>query len=162
MLRREFFQERHDIHHNKKELVYIDFTQHEKAIIQQQATRGCTAATAAMLIKDRGGELDFDKLEECNLGVNKEIEQDIKNAGFNPVSTSCTFESLREQLLKCGSAIVSIDDPQAGGHSIIIDEMSEDLKEVRLRDPYHGWEITVTAEALKSRWHGNQDIIQIK
>ncbi|MCL6755705.1 MAG: hypothetical protein M3A24_00800 [Candidatus Rhabdochlamydia oedothoracis] len=61
-----------------KEEVYIDFTQACKAIIQQQATRGCNAATAAMLIKDRGGKPDFYKLQDCNLGNDENIKQDIR------------------------------------------------------------------------------------
>ena len=43
-----------------------------------------------------------------------------------------------------------------------MDDVSEDLQQVRLRDPYHGWEITVSAKAFQSRWKGNQKIIQIE
>src|SRR5262245_60662201 len=55
-------------HHFTEEVAYIQYTQNKKAIIQQQATRGCSAAAAAMLIKDKEGEIDFKDLENCNLG----------------------------------------------------------------------------------------------
>ncbi|MEK7339162.1 MAG: papain-like cysteine protease family protein [Verrucomicrobiota bacterium] len=140
--------------YGEEEEVYIDFTQNNKAIIQQQATRGCTAATAAMLIKDQGGSPDFYALQERNLGDDEDIKQDIQSAGFKPVVTllkSNSLEAFRAQLSSYRSAIVSIIDPQAGCHSIIVDEVSEDAQQVRLRDPYHGWEITVYSTALEKR-----------
>lgn len=98
------------------------------------------------------------------IDVDEDIQQDIRKAGFKPMVTSLesnSLKTLRDQLLEYGSAIVSIIDPQAGCHSIIVDEVSKDLKQVRLRDPYHGWKITVSAEAFQSRWKG-QTVIQIE
>lgn len=117
-----------------------------------------------MLIKDRGKKTNLYILQERNLGNDEDIKRDIRAAGFKPIIillTSNSLEALRKQLLKSRSAIVSLEDPQAGSHSIVVDEASEDLSRVRLRDPYHGWEITVSAEAFQSRWQGNQEIIQI-
>jgi ABC-type bacteriocin/lantibiotic exporter with double-glycine peptidase domain len=150
--------------YDEEEDVYIDFTRNDKAIIQQQATRGCIAATAAMLIKDQGGKPDFATLQCRNLGSDEDIQQDIQKAVFKPIITplaSNSLEMFRKQLLEYGSAIVSIWDPLAGGHSIVVDEVSKNLKQVRLRDPYHGWEITVSAEAFQSRWK-EQAVIQIE
>ena len=147
----------------EEEDVYVDFTQNEKAIIQQQATRGCIAATAAMLIKDQKKEFSFIELSTCNLGNDEDTKQYIRRAGLKPmVSQAVSLEDLKTQLSSYGSAIVSISDPQAGGHSIVVDEVSEDLQRVRLRDPYHGWEITVSAAAFQLRWGSNQKIIQIE
>lgn len=163
VIKKELFKERFN-NYGRKEKVYIDFTQNNKAIIQQQATRGCTAATAAMLIKDQGGKPKFCELQGSNLGDDESIKQDIQNAGFKLMVTSLisnSLEDFREQLKNYGSAIVSLEDPQAGGHSIVVDEVSEDLQQVRLRDPYHGWEITVSAEAFQLRWSGG-NVIQIE
>ncbi|MGB7127815.1 MAG: papain-like cysteine protease family protein [Candidatus Rhabdochlamydia sp.] len=164
VIREELLEECKNLNTDEEEKVYIEFTQNNKAIIQQQATRGCTAATAAMLIKDRGGKPDFTRLQFCNLGNDEDIQRDIQNAGFKPIVTplvSNSLDKLRAQLLEYGSAIVSIWDPQAGGHSMIVDEVSKNLSQVRLRDPYHGWEITVSAGAFQSRWK-EQTIIQIE
>ncbi|QZA58602.1 hypothetical protein [Candidatus Rhabdochlamydia porcellionis] len=152
--------------YKEEEDVYMDFTENGKAIIQQQATRGCTAAVAAMLIKDQKGKFNFYGLSMCNLGDNENIKQAIRAAGFKPIVTRLALNSLKAlktQLLNHGSAIVSIVDPKAGGHSIVVDEVSEDLQQVRLRDPYHGWEITVSAEAFQVRWTSlDCTIIQIE
>ncbi|VHO03289.1 papain-like cysteine protease family protein [Candidatus Rhabdochlamydia sp. T3358] len=155
VIRKELLEECKNLNTGEEEKVYIEFTQNNKAIIQQQATIGCTAATAAMLIKDRGGKPDFSTLQCRNLGNDEDIQQDIQNAGFRPMITRLipnSLPKLRKQLLEYGSAIVSIWDPQAGGHSIVVDEVSKNLSQVRLRDPYHGWEITVSAEVFQSRW----------
>lgn len=164
VIREELLGKCTNLNTGEEEKIYIEFTQNNKAIIQQQATRGCTAATAAMLIKDRGGKPGFATLQCCNLGNRKDIRRDIQNAGFRPRVTLLTSNSLKalKKLLEHGSAIVSIWDPQAGGHSIVVDEISEDLKQVRIRDPYHGWEITVSAEVFQSRWVSlDRTVIQI-
>lgn len=143
--------------------VYAEFVRDDnKAIIQQQATRGCTAAVAAMLIKDQGGDVDIASLEERNLGTNEDIKEYIRTAGFEPIDfgNSRDLQELRKNLLKNGSGIVSITDPEIGGHVIVVDEVSADLQRVRLRDPYHGWKITVTSEAFLSRFPIN--LIQIE
>ena len=133
-------------------------TENGKYVIQQQATRGCTAATAAMLIKDHGKEPDIWKLRGRNLGNDKDQMRDIEAVGLRPILTVCKdLDQLKELLRKHGSAIVSISG-ELGGHVIIVDEIGE--KEARIRDPYNGWEITVTLEALKKRFSGGS-VIQI-
>lgn len=69
------------------------------------------------------------------------------------------INDLRKAIEQNGSAIISISDPKAGSHSLIVDEISE--KGVRVRCPYHGWAITVTKEAFKSRFDEDEAIIQI-
>lgn len=73
---------------------------------------------------------------------------------------SNSLQTLKEQLKNHGSAIVTILDPHSGGHSIVVDEIPEDMQRVRLRDPYH-WEIAVSAKTFQSRWESNE-IIQIE
>ena len=46
----------------------INFTRYYKAILQQQATRECTAAAAAMIILDQGGKVNIESLLLTNLG----------------------------------------------------------------------------------------------
>jgi len=142
--------------------IAVGFTEHGKPIIQQQGVRGCTAATAAMLIYEHGGEVNIDGmggLQWCNLGTMDSIVRTIDRAGFLAIRTLCanSLASLEEVLQK-GSAIVSIEDPTAGGHSIIVDEIS--LEGVRIRDPYHAWEITVTPKAFLQRWV-SAEIVQL-
>lgn len=148
--------------------VYAYYTKHGKAIIQQQAMRGCTAATAAMLIMDKGGKPDINALRGRNLGEDEDQIQDMEKAGFKPVLSPEVngLSELRKLIIKGGSAVVSINGA-VGNHVIVVDDVSEDLTKVRLRDPCHGWEITVTAKAFMKEWKGglvaeNDKIIQIQ
>lgn len=152
--------------------VVVQFTVHNKAVIQQQGTRGCTAATAAMLIMDKQGNPDIEALKNTNLGSTDSQKRIITRAGFMPSVTTLpelSFASIDirrkhlQQLQKLiqmrGAAVVNIDDSNLGNHVIVVDEITD--KDARVRDPYHGWEITITLEALAKRFSGG-DVIQIE
>jgi hypothetical protein len=133
-----------------------------RAIVQQQASSGCTAAAAAMLIIDHQGIPNIFNLKIRYVANNERIIRDIKEAklkNFQPLKTHVqSLEELALCIKKNGSAIVSISDEDAGAHSIVVDEISSEG--IRLRDPYHGWAITVTKNAFKKRFIEN-DVIQI-
>lgn len=145
--------------------VTIDFTEHGKAVIQQQAIRGCTAAVAAMLIYDEGKELNADSLSRTNLGNTDSMTRLIQQAGLSPVVTSLKYGDkshlvkLTQLLQERGSAIISTCE-DVGGHVVVLDDISDDYKQIRLRDPCHGWEITVTQDAFLREFKGG-DVIQI-
>lgn len=136
-----------------KDNIDVYFTIYNKPIIQQQATRGCTAAATAMLILERGGPVDTHRILNTNLAESKvEIPQWIREAGLNSIVTDLDdkLETLQKLIQTNGSAIVSIDS-DLGGHVVVVDNISEDLDKVRLRDPYHGWEITVSGDTFMSQ-----------
>lgn len=138
--------------------VYAEYTKHGKAIIHQQATRACTATTAAMLIMDHGKNPNLHHLQMRNLGDDDNQVRDINNAGLACViNYADTLSELRQLLIKNDSAIVSVHD-KLGRHVIVVDEISSDHSQVRLRDPYHGWEITVKSEAFLKEWNGGKAI----
>lgn len=138
--------------------VYVEFTKNQKAIIQQQAVRGCTAAVAAMLIVDHGKSCDINELRRRNLGNTEDICRDIENAGLQAKVTYVSVKDDLNNIVQQGnSAIVTIDG-EIGGHVIIVDEIK--ANKARVRDPYHGWEITITKTALLKRFTGG-DVIQI-
>lgn len=138
--------------------VFAQYTTYGKAIIQQQATRGCTAATAAMLIMDNGKQPNLHQLMRRNLGTDDDQIRDIENTGLKAITQPAnTLQELQGLLIENGSAIVAVN-VKLGGHVIVVDEISEDLAKVRLRDPYHGWEITVTSKAFLKEWHGGNAI----
>ena len=140
----------------------VDFTAHNKVVIQQQATRGCTAGAAAMLIFDAGKEISYQLLRSTNLADTKEIVRWIENASLPVVCTlaiKADLTQLKELIQKNGSAIVSTNN-NLGSHVIVVDHIRDDLQEIRLRDPFHGWEITVTKDAFLREYKGG-DIIQI-
>lgn len=138
--------------------VFVSYTKHGKAIIQQQATRGCTAATAAMLIVDHGKQPDLQVLRMRNLGNDENQVRDIKAAGLNPViNTANTLKELQNLIQKNGSAVVTVIE-DAGFHVVVVDAVSADFSKIRLRDPYHGWEITVTQKAFLREWNKGRAI----
>ena len=145
--------------------VSVCYTTHGKAIIHQQATRSCTAAATAMLIIDCGVKPDLRELFERNLGDTWDMLRDIQDAKLTPIESELRggLGELRERLLLNGSAAINISDRYIGSHEIVVDNVSEDLSKVRIRDPYHGWEITVAADAFLSRIsRGKTTLIQIK
>jgi serine/threonine protein phosphatase PrpC len=141
--------------------IAVEKTEYGKWVIQQQATRGCTAAVAAMLITDAGGMLSVDELKYRNLGSDKDEIRDIQAAGLTPIVTKIDrdVEQLRLLIQLNGSAIVSVNDPALGGHVVVVDSVTDDS--VTLRDPYHGWAITVTKEAFLKRFAGGT-VIQVQ
>lgn len=140
--------------------VYVEYSNNRKAIIQQQAIRGCTAAAAAMLIVDMGGQCNVDTLRMRNLGDKDHICRDIRKAGFTPLLTERvkSISQIRKAIEENGPAIVSIDG-ELGGHVIVVDYIDDKI--ARLRDPYHGWEISVSIQALRKRISKNEYMIQI-
>lgn len=143
----------------KIDSIYVQYTKYKKAIFQQLSTRGCTAATAAMFILDRGKIPDLQSMKSRNLGNDEDQIRDIKNGGLTPLTQfATTLIELKNLLEQCGPAIVTLQG-KLGNHVVIVDEVNDSLQ-VRLRDPYHGWEITVTKEAFLEEWKTGK-IIQL-
>lgn len=134
-----------------------------KHVLQQQATRGCTAGVVAMLFLDHHLGIDVCELQDTNLGNNKSMQKSLQTGGLIPIVSSMPNSHrnplgwLKSKIDEGGAAIVSIDE---GGHVIIVDQISD--QGIRLRDPYHGWDITVTVEAFKKNWCPREAIIQIR
>lgn len=139
---------------------YVGYTAHNKAIVQQQATRGCTAGVTAMLIIDHGKKPNLSDMRSRNLGNDAHKIRDLEQAGLKGTFKSASnLSQLRELIINNGSCIVSLSG-SLGGHVVVVDDVSADLSKVRLRDPYHGWEITVTNEAFAKEWSGG-NVIQV-
>lgn len=119
-----------------------------KAVILQQATRGCTAAVAMMLIQDNGGEIDTYTLEETNLGNAETMTALLRKAGFDVLKTdNPTLESLQNAITEHGPAIVSLG-LASGGHVVIVDAIDLEKNVVTIRDPAHGWMIDIKQDVF--------------
>jgi hypothetical protein len=152
----------------------ILYTQHQKAIVQQIGKRGCTAAAAYMLILDRIPDYNYGygALRSCDIGNEASIKTSIDKAQLKMKSTliqESNFENVLNTLKHFinvdGSAIVDINHPKYGQHVVIVDAVENNTQNqpvsLRLRDPYHGWEITVKAEAFIKYITNPTSIIQI-
>lgn len=132
-----------------------------KAVIQQQATRGCTAACVAMLQADHGKAVDWDELMLCNLGDIDTMRWSLEASGLKVLTERIeSFDQLQEQIRLNGPAIVSVNTGY-GSHRIIVDSIAFDQFSAIIREPYHGWQITVTGKALKTALELPSTIIQI-
>lgn len=151
------------------------YTHNQKAILIQDAPEGCTAGVSAMLIMDNGGKPKAVDIKNRKASTYEQIIEDIRNAGLEPLSTPVldlqrSLKLLRQAIQAHGSAYVSSlsNENAATGHAIIVDEISEDLKKVRIRDPWHGWECIVSGDVFKEYWNNATDrwdkrhIVQVK
>jgi len=145
--------------HSFNETVYARYTEHEKAIIQQQSTDYCIGTIVAMLMMDNGKMPDIARLESTIKGDEKTIIREIRAVELNGEQKNAKdLLSLKDSIRDYGCAVVSTKVELVP--FIIVDEISADLSKVRIRDPYHGWEITVSSEAFQEQWIPGK-IIQI-
>lgn len=147
----------------------IQRTRDGKAVLQQQAVRGCTTACAAMLLADHGKAVDWKALRTRNLGTNESMIREIRAGGLREKITKVTsMRELSSAIKQNGPAIISIENG-IGDHVVILDAIYRDLKRATIRDPYHGWQVEITSDALKKALSGHTrthfqatEIIQIQ
>ena len=134
-------------------------TSYGTSVIQQQGLRGCPAGAASMLIQDHGKKVSITDLIRSNLGDDNTVIGMITNADLiHHYTPKLSLKELPQLLSAHGPAIVGIWDPILFGHYIIVDAIVDG--KAWIRDPFHGWAITVTLEALKKR--SPTSAIQIK
>lgn len=145
--------------------IAIGRTHDGRHVVQQQTTRGCTAASSAMLILDQGFEINPDELRYRSLAIDERLHADIRRAGLEVLRTEVeSLQALAAQLEAAGPGEIGIFDLDIGNHSIILDAIDfnggVDGGTARVRDPYHGWRITIRLSALTRRMHFPDRIIQ--
>lgn len=132
------------------------FTRHQKAILQQNALHSATATCIDMLCLDKGKAVSFIASEDFS--HTHQIARKLESKGLSAkiskipqaikMQPALFMETLKHYIFLKGSFIIGVESDTIGPHAIIIDEVSECLKYIRLRDPYHGWEITIKRKAI--------------
>ena len=130
-----------------------------KFVVQQQGVEACPYGVMDMFSGDHGKYPDFPS--SGGRSMSHEIVAKIMHDRGLPLMTSTiTYDEsrnisglfqLKKLLNKYGSLILGILDRKLGSHFIIIDEIADNFQTVRLRDPWHGWDITVKADAIRKR-----------
>jgi hypothetical protein len=139
------------------------YTKNNKTIIIQEAPEGCTAGASAMLIIDNGRTPKAADLLNRKAASYDQIAKDIQNAGLEALTVQVatygrSMEKLKDQIKLHGPAYVRIKENNGGvGHAILVDEISEDLSKVRIRDPWHAWEVIVYGADFKKAWYCSLD-----
>ena len=138
--------------------IEVKYTLNKRPVIQQQAARGCSYATAAMLILQHNGNFSVSDLLTSNIRSDKSILMALSKAGLSPFkSRFANIGGLTHAVNQYGSAIVPVD-LESGIHFVIVDEVKD--TSVLIRDPYHGWEVDVLRNAFETYWE--KEAIQVK
>ena len=138
-----------------KELHAIAITENGKHVILQQAVKSCVPTCIGMLALDHGKPVNYEAIKIINLANQDDAIRWTKEAGLTPkitmLFTEINHEAILTQCLKeNGPGMLAIDHPILGGHAIIVDSMSRDTNTANIRDPFHGWALTIRLDDLLS------------
>jgi hypothetical protein len=128
----------------------ISITREGKHVILQQALRSCVPTCVGMLVLDHGKIPNYFDIANADLANEQLAEMWFKEAGL---ASKCSYldrkkTTLVQSLNNHGPGILSINHPDVGGHVIILDEISIQKQTATIRDPFHGWMITVRLQSL--------------
>lgn len=135
-------------------------------IIHQPGVRSCGPTCLAMvlldkkvpleLIQEKSAPFHLSHLVMTNLSNDEELKWWVNSVGYElidlktPVSNSVEdLSDIQKGIEKYGPLLVTISDKGIegiGGHKIVVDSINSD--EVTIRDPIHGWRITIETNLL--------------
>jgi hypothetical protein len=147
-------------------------------LIPQMAQRSCFYACGAMLLLDFCSKHGIDRLANfdiferiysgslCNdSSLIDSLNRALNNTNYIAALTiDGTFtEAKLERKLNFGTSTIGVSS-SIGGHQIILDSIfTENGRNfARIRDPYHGWDITIKRSYLKALTGDNLQMIQIR
>ena len=138
----------------------MTISDNNKVVIQQAAAKSCGGTCVCMLLLDQGYSPPLNHIRG-HLTQQKDRVRLLEQAGATVVNDVIKTKSgteflnkLKNRIDENGPAIIRIggnDEGSIGGHVLICDHISDELDSVRIRDPFHGWEITIAADALLKR-----------
>jgi hypothetical protein len=151
------------IFENVAMLVFIKLSENNKIVLQQAALKSCGQTCVCMMLLDLNLSAPLNLINEGETSKIQCLEQLlIKNSAVSKITRISTADPdeflfiLKKKILSNGSCILSIqglNDGRIGGHFIIVDEISDDLNKIRIRDPFHGWEIIIKKIAFLDSVH---------
>lgn len=154
-------QELIQVHPVKKIDEVVSTSEEGKHVILQQAVRSCFPSALTMLALDFKGTPLFDIMATTNITSAERKVHYLKQTGLQFVTHSLSgtpaqkVETLEQLLTKGRPGILIIEHPDLGGHSVVLDEVSRQKGTATLRDPYHGWMITMRLPPLMT-WIGGE------
>jgi hypothetical protein len=144
------------------DIVFLMYAGRHVAV--QESPEGCSAGVAAMLAMDHDRIIPFDDFASRKASAWDRIETDLKNIGLNVATKDVRELEDKGSSLLCPeklNALINQDGPccvriqpedSEMAHWIVIDEVDTGLKTVTLRDPWHGFNCTVTLDAFCIQW----------
>lgn len=153
-----------DLEDPKKQEEAIAITESGKHVILQQALKSCVPTCVAMLILDHGETPNYELCRTTNLANSDQAVVWLKKAKLESRISKIPEDNTKEFLSEClkahGPGILGIHHPSISAHVVVLDEISLETNEAVIRDPFHGWMISVKLDALIP-WVKNEDFIQI-
>ncbi len=136
-----------------KSIDAVAITEQGRHVILQQAAKSCGPSCAAMLILDHGKKPNYDTIRNISLSNTDRVARWIEDAGLQSKTTDLSVEKDRVgALIKClnadGPGVLSIRHDEIGGHFIVLDAISVDDNTATIRDPCHGWALTMKLDVL--------------
>jgi hypothetical protein len=119
-----------------------------KYIVWQQAIRSCVATAISMIALDRGKTLLAKEITYAVATVEKQLRY-IRDVGFEPVVHSLSglgiekAKKIEQMIAKSGPGLLHLQHPNLKSHMVVLDEISLAKGRVTLREPYHGYMITI-------------------
>ncbi len=139
----------------QKKLDAIAVTEQGKHVILQQSVHSSISTCLAMLILDQGRTPNYQTMEGSHIDDHIWVMDWIKEAGFNPKLTPLfngrnQLEILVQRLeqRQNGPGLLSICHPDIGGHAVVVDAISTRANTATIRDPLHGWMLTMKLNTL--------------
>ncbi|MFH1654775.1 MAG: hypothetical protein ABIE74_12095 [Pseudomonadota bacterium] len=142
-------------------------TEDGRHVMQQLGTRGCVAASYAMLALDQGVEVNWQFVMNADLarmdGTITLFEQGGLFAFSERLPHKVYSDEARAKKIKgltddFGPALIGIGG-EIGSHCVVLDSISLSAERAIIRDPYHGWSIEITLKALLDR--GPSQIVNV-
>ena len=147
----------------------IAITPEGKHVILQQTTRSCVPTCVGMLVLDRGKIPDYRAMQTTDLATREEAIRWIETAGLKAKITPLPFHSTRKKiellakaLQENGAGALSVDLEGMDGHVIVLDNISIRARTAIIRDPGHGWMLTIPLDTLISLVKQTVSFLQIE
>lgn len=149
--------------------------QENRHMLQQIGWRGCVQTCVEMIKLDHGLTPNVPALKDATFRPSKEAVNDFARAGLqstlqevrlNKMSVSEEHKPLAalavlESALKTSGPLILSLSTEVGEHALILDTLDLKNSSACVRDPFHGWAIEISLDALKARFKLGFDYIAV-
>ena len=119
-----------------------------KHIVWQQAIRSCVATAISMIALDQGKVFLAKEITYAVANNDKQLRY-IRDAGFKSVVYPLNgfgvekAKKLEGIIAKSGPGLLHLHHPDLKSHMVVLDQISLVKDRVTLREPYHGYMISI-------------------